>query len=299
MKSILVTGTEGFIGGEVAKSLALKGHLVIGLDSKPGKRFAPSVVADISSTNLKELLETYNFESIIHCAAQTDVRISTEDPFSDLLVNGFGTLSLVKYAEYAGIESFIYINSGGAIYANDEIPLNEKSRIGPASPYGLSKYVGEEYLRILTGKSGIKWSSLALSNVYGDITQNGKGVIYEFAKAIKGKTPPIIYGLEVTRDFIHINDVVAAVNLSLNKPTNERLNISSDIETSIYEIYNMVAAQLNYEKPPQIEAPRFGEITRSRLDNSRAREQIGWLPTIDIISGIRDSLKNVNDETTF
>ena len=299
MKTILVTGTEGFIGGEVAKSLVLRGHLVTGLDSKPGRQFTPSVVADISSSNLNDLLETYNFECIIHCAAQTDVRISVEDPLNDLLVNGFGTLNLIKYAEYAGIESFIYINSGGAIYANDEIPLNEKSRIGPISPYGLSKYVGEEYLRILSGRSGVKWSSLALSNVYGDVTQNSKGVIYEFVKAIKGKTSPIIYGAEVTRDFIHIDDVVAAVNFSLDKLTNERLNISSNVETSIYEIYKMVAAQLNYDKPPQIEVPRFGEITRSRLDNSRAREQIGWLPTIGMDSGIRDSLKNVNDETIF
>jgi len=297
VKSILVSGAAGFIGDQVLKRLSAKGHKVLGLDSRPGRPNSPIVVADISTNNLSQSLQNEKFDCIVHCAAQTDVRASVEDPVNDLLINSLGTLKLVQYAESAGIENFLYINSGGAIYSNENLPLNENSVIRPASPYGLSKFVGEEYLRILSGKSGMKWSSLALSNVYGDITFNKKGVIFEFAKAIKSKHTPVIYGSEITRDFIHVDDVLSAVEISINHPINERINISSNKETSILDVYKLVSKHFNHSEMPQIEDPRFGEITRSCLDNSKAKKLMGWVPTIDIVSGVQDSLKSVNHET--
>jgi UDP-glucose 4-epimerase len=143
----------------------------------------------------------------------------------------------------------------------------------------------------------MKWTSLALSNVYGDVTLNKKGVIYEFAKAIKSNQSPVIYGTEITRDFIHVDDVVSAVEMSIDRPLNERLNISSNKETSVFDLFKLVAKHLNSTKMPQIKEPRFGEITRSCLDNSKALKLSGWAPTIDIVSGVQDSLKNVNNET--
>lgn len=297
VKSILVTGAAGFIGDQVLKRLSAKGHKVLGLDSRPQQANSPIVLADISTNELGQILQNEFFDCIVHCAAQTDVRVSVEDPVNDLVANGLGTLKLVQYAERTGIENFLYINSGGAIYSNESLPLNENSLVRPASPYGLSKFIGEEYLRILSSKSGIKWSSLALSNVYGDITLNRKGVIFEFAKAIKSKNTPVIYGSEVTRDFIHVDDVVSAVEKSIDHPTNERINISSNQETSIFDVFKLVSKHFDYNGKPQIQDPRFGEIMRSCLDNSKAKKQLGWVPTIDIVSGVQSSLENVDHET--
>jgi UDP-glucose 4-epimerase len=234
------------------------------------------------------------FDAIVHCAAQTDVRKSVEDPTLDLMSNGLGTLNLLEFAAQIGVANFVYINSGGAIYVNEELPLSEKSFIAPSSPYGISKFVGEEYVRILSAKFGFEWSSLALSNVYGDVVKNKKGVIYEFTNSLLRNKTPIIYGKEITRDFIYVDDVIRAIEKSLVASTQCRVNISSNLETSIYEIYDLVAGQLNSKIKPEIKAPRFGEIMRSKLDNSLAREKLDWNPLVSVIDGVKISLANID-----
>ena len=293
MINVLVTGSTGFIGSELSMYLISKGYIVWNLDKQFDSQMQNQLCIDISKKTDFESILNMKFDVIVHCAAQTDVRKSVEDPTLDLMSNGLGTLNLIEFAAKIGVANFVYINSGGAIYGNEELSLTEKSSIAPSSPYGLSKFIGEEYVRILSAKFGFKWSSLALSNVYGDVTKNKKGVIYEFSKCLQTNRTPVIYGKEVTRDFVYINDVVRAVEKSLVAPTQCRVNISSNIETSIYELYNLVAGQLNKEIKPEIKSPRFGEIMRSKLDNSLAKELLGWTPSVSVIDGIKISLANL------
>jgi UDP-glucose 4-epimerase len=292
--NVLVTGSNGFIGSQLAVYLESKEYHVWKLDRHFQNEMQNQLRIDISRKIEFEAISNMRFDAIVHCAAQTDVRKSVEDPTFDLMSNGLGTLNLIEFVAQTGISNFIYINSGGAIYGNEELPLSEKSFIAPSSPYGLSKFVGEEYVRILGAKFGFTWSSLALSNVYGDVVKNKKGVIYEFSKSLKMNKTPVIYGKEITRDFIYIDDVISAIEKSLVASTQCRVNISSNIETSIYEIYDLVAGQLNSEIKPEIKAPRFGEIMRSKLDNSLAREKLDWKPLVSVVDGVKISLVNVD-----
>ena len=294
MINVLVTGSNGFIGSQLALYLETKEYRVWKLDRDFHSQMQNQLRIDISRKNEFEAISKMRFDAIVHCAAQTDVRKSVEDPTLDLMSNGLGTLNLLEFAAQIGVANFVYINSGGAIYGNEELPLSEKSFIAPSSPYGISKFVGEEYVRILSAKFGFEWSSLALSNVYGDVAKNKKGVIYEFSNSLLRKKTPIIYGKEITRDFIYIDDVIMAIEKSLIKSTQCRVNISSNLETSIYEIYDLVAGQLNIQIEPEIRAPRFGEIMRSKLDNSLAKEKLDWNPLVPVIDGVKISLANVD-----
>lgn len=294
MQSVLVTGSTGFVGAEVSQKLESNNFKVWRLDKSISIEIDNHFCIDIASKQDLNKISNLDLDAIVHCAAQTDVRKSVEDPTADLFANGLGTLNLVEFAAANAVKNFVYINSGGAIYATEELPLSEKSPIAPSSPYGLTKFLGEEYVRILCSKYGIQWSSLALSNVYGDIVKNNKGVIYEFAKKISLNEVPSIFGERVTRDFIYIDDVVKAIEIALLNPTFCRVNISSNTETSIEDIFSIVARELKTSIQPVYEASRFGEILRSRLDNSLAKECLDWEPTVSITEGVAKSLSNFN-----
>ncbi len=292
MQSVLVTGSTGFVGAEVSQKLESNNFKVWRLDKSISVESDNHFCIDIASKQDLNKISNLDLDAIVHCAAQTDVRKSVEDPTADLFANGLGTLNLVEFAAANAVKNFVYINSGGAIYGTEELPLSEKSPIAPSSPYGLTKFLGEEYVRILCSKYGIQWSSLALSNVYGDIVKNNKGVIYEFAKKISLNEVPSIFGERVTRDFIYIDDVVNAIEIALLNPTFCRVNISSNTETSIEDIFSIVARELKTSIQPVYEASRFGEILRSRLDNSLAKECLDWEPSVSITEGVAKSLSN-------
>ena len=291
MAKVLVTGSSGFVGRYLVNALRKLGHEVFLLDLVKG--IESQTATDITDFNeVSNLVSQVKPEIVIHLAAQVDVLTSLIDPKSDLLTNGIGTLNIIEAAFINGCKNFCYIHSGGAIYdSNSNLPLSERSPELPQSPYGLTKNLAEGYVRIFAEKNGAQWSSLALSNCYGPIDEHGRGVIYNFAKALSSGTTPVIYGKDVTRDFIFVSDVVDAICLAVSKPTNMRVNISSNSETSLLELYFEIAREVGDSSiNPIINEPKFGEIRRSRLSNLLAQEILGWRPKIELSKGLRLSL---------
>jgi UDP-glucose 4-epimerase len=287
MTSILLTGSEGLIGSQILRYFNMKDLHIATLDVLPGHGEHTQI--DILDENLRYVLEKYRPTTIIHTAAQTSVPFSISNPERDLEVNGLGTLKLLQLGLEHGCSNFIYLASGGAIYdSNNSMPTSESDREFPVSPYGLSKNLGESYVRILTEGTNCTWTSLALSNVYAHPSLNTKGVIYEFWKAISNDLTPKIHGAEVTRDFVHVDDVVEAVIKAINAPTNCRTNISSGIEVSLMELFNIMVKVLGKDVVPQIGDVLPGDVKRSCLDNSLAHELLGWSPKIGIEEGLRN-----------
>lgn len=286
MASILLTGSEGLIGSQILKFLKKKNLEIATLDVLPGHGDHTQV--DIAHEELRYVLEKYRPSTIIHTAAQTSVPFSVANPERDLEVNGLGTLKLVQLGLEHGCSNFIYLASGGAIYdSSNSMPNSELDREFPVSPYGLSKNLGESYLRILTEGSNCSWTSLALSNVYAHPSLNTKGVVYEFWRALSNNLIPKINGAQVTRDFVHVDDVVDAVLKAIQVPTNCRINVSSGIEISLLELFNIMSRVLGKDIVPQIGEVLPGDVQRSCLDNSLARKLLDWSPKIGIEEGLR------------
>jgi UDP-glucose 4-epimerase len=292
MTRILLTGAAGFIGTSLTSSLLARGEEVFTTDllGLPSDRH---VSCDIQSAELKDFVERIKPEVIVHLAAQIDVRHSMTDPILDLKVNALGTLNLLDAALGNGCRNFIYIHSGGAIYdSSSPMPLTEESDVLPASPYGASKLIAEHYVRILCSNKGVNWSSLALSNCYGPINLNKKGVIYEFWRALSADITPHINGPENSRDFIYISDVIEAIEMAIKKPSNSRVNVSSESEITLIDLYNMISDVMKIDKLPIIGPKIPGEVTRSTLSNKKALELWGWAPRVSISEGLQLSVRN-------
>lgn len=286
MIRVAITGSSGFIGREVVKKLTEVSEFEIYTIDLHGSG-ANHFNLDITTEEVEIKFLQIRPDVLIHLAAQVDVVKSFENPIGDFSTNVLGTLNLLYASKLAGTKEIIFIGSGGAIYDSSNImPVDENGKINPISPYGISKYAAESYVRIFAENFGINWTSLALSNCYGDLESHGRGVIFALCKAISEGMQPQINGAEVTRDFIHVEDVANAVLLSIGKKLNCRINISSNTETSLIDLFELISEILNVDIDPIILDPRDGDVLRSELDNSRAYNLLGWRPEI----GLRDGL---------
>ncbi len=290
MQKVLITGSEGFIGKALARGLNSAGYDVVTIDNSESSK--STYKSDIKDRKILEIFSKEKPDLVIHLAAQIDVMQSFKDPIEDLGINGIGTLNILQAAIASKVSHFIYINSGGAIYDPlSELPIVESAGIRPLSPYGISKFIGESYVRILCEENGIRWSSLGLSNCYGPISENRKGVIYKFVEGLSRKESPVIYGEDMTRDFIYIDDVIDAITKTFDRPSNCRINISSGLETNILQLFLKIRELLGSKIEPIIAKPRFGEIQRNSLSNSLALEIIGWRPITSLDEGLIKALE--------
>lgn len=300
MARILITGSEGFIGS--ALKLFFKDnteHEVFTLDITP--KFNDSknhYNMDVNEEEISNIFSKLKPEIVIHLAAQISLIESFKDPKTDAKTNIIGTINVAKACVENEVNHLIYINSAGAIYNHEKNQsTTENSLISPSSPYGISKASGEFYVRTLTANSFTKWSSLALSNVYGKFDNKRSGYINLILKNIKENKITNIFGANTTRDYIFVNDVIKAIALTLEKPLTNRINISSNIETSNLEIAEIICAKLHLDfvKHFQIFLPRPNEQLFCRISNELAFNELGWNPEYSLEKGLNEILKDFHD----
>ena len=291
MKTILITGAKGFIGSSLLGFLQPEhGFKIFTSDITDGETI--DYVADLQNLESLRFVKEISPEVVIHLGAQTSGPASFLDPLHDLSVNAIGTMNLLTALSDVRVKNFIYVNSGGAIYGSGSLlPIEENSPTNPESPYAISKLTGEHITQYFAERYGMEWSSLALSNCYGNFSLNPKGVMFEFHKHLVENLQSNIYGKDVTRDFVYIDDVLEAIKLAIFTPTNCRVNISSGKEITLESLYLLMSSILGKDIQPRILDPIRGQVFRSCLDNERAGKLLGWEPKFTLEQGLRRILK--------
>lgn len=263
---ILVTGGAGFIGSHVVDAYITKGCEVVVVDNlSTGQKNnihpkAKFYSCDINSPDLLAIFQNEQPEIVNHHAAQMNVRYSVENPITDAQINVLGLLNVLNCCIQSKVKKIIFISSGGAMYGDAEtIPTPESSSPEPLSPYGLAKFVGEEYVRLYHRLYGLNYSILRYANVYGP-RQNPHGeagVVAIFIDRLLHGKQPIIYGDgNQTRDYIYIADVVDANLLCMTKGDCMAFNIGTGKETSVNELLEILLAVMNRKASPLFEQMR-------------------------------------------
>jgi UDP-glucose 4-epimerase len=298
---ILITGGAGFIASQVQDAYLSLGHEVAVLDNlvtgnrknlHPKSRFYEM---DIRSPEVEKVFREFQPEAVSHHAAQMDVRRSVADPVYDCEVNGLGTLNLLENARKHGSRKFIFASSGGAVYGEQEaFPAGEGHPTNPASPYGISKLLGDKYLQFYQAAYGIEAVSLRYANVYGP-RQNPHGeagvVAIFIAKLLQGEIPTVNGDGLQTRDYVFVADVVRANVLALEKGRNGIYNIGTGTETSVVEIYQNLAAILEVKQPPRHGPAKPGEQRRSVISAKKIEKQWGWKPEYSLSEGLKKTVE--------
>jgi UDP-glucose 4-epimerase len=294
---ILVTGGAGFIGSHVVDSFIGAGHDVIVVDDlSTGRRSnlkgrATFYQMDVRSPELEELFQRERPDVVSHHAAQVDVRRSVADPLFDADVNVLGSLNLLECCRAHGVGKVIYSSSGGAVYGEPAyLPCDEDHPIQPLAPYGASKYIVERYLYLYREVHGLDYTVLRYGNVYGprQDPHGEAGVVAIFAgRMLRGATPVVNGSGEQERDFVYVEDCARANLLALERGSGGVFNLGSGVGTSINRVCDLLKAIIGYEGDAVHGPAKPGETFRIFLDAARARDELGWEPTVGLEEGLR------------
>jgi UDP-glucose 4-epimerase len=302
----LVTGGAGFIGSHLVDALIARGDSVTIVDDLSNGKESNLVAALAAGARLQrtdirdaaaltEVVVAAQPQVVFHLAAQVDVRISLAAPGLDARTNVEGTVNVLESARLAGAERVVFASTGGAMYGDtDVLPTPESVAELPMAAYGQSKFCAERYLGLYERLYGLSTIALRFGNVYGprQDPHGEAGVIAIFCGKLRAGERPRIFGDGTqTRDYIYVGDLVGALLRAGDTRDGGAINIGTEEETSVLEIVRALS-QLNGPGTPEPEfAPaRLGELERSCLDASRARELLGWSATTPIGEGLRLTL---------
>ena len=319
---ILVTGTAGFIGFHITKRLAEQGNEVVGLDNlnnyydvnlklarlkalgfeqvdfEYGKTikneealsFVKCDLTDYESLN--KLFSEFNFDAVIHLAAQAGVRYSIESPFSYVQSNLLGFSNILELCRHHKINHLIYASSSSVYGDSTDIPFREGQKTdSPVSLYAATKKSNEVMAYAYSHLYGFKATGLRFFTVYGPWGRPDMAPIL-FAEAIrKGETIKVFNNGEMQRDFTFIDDIVEGilgVLCSKNQNSNhEVFNIGNskpvDLMKFIEEMENQMDKKANLKMMPM----QPGDVKMTFADTTKLADSIDYHPNTSLEEGLR------------
>lgn len=281
----------------MAEAFVARGHRVLIVDdlSSGRKENVPAGAEfhelDIRSPEAAALVRHEGVEVLVHHAAQIDVRRSVADPPNDASVNVVGTLNLLEGGRRAALKQVIFASTGGAMYGEQEyFPADEGHPARPLSPYGVAKLAVERYLYFYHHEYGIAATALRYANVYGP-RQNPHGeagVVAIFLDRLLAGREAVINGDGLqTRDYVYVADVVASNLAALGRPGFGIYNVGTARETSVVELYGLLAAAVGVTHPPNHGPAKGGEQQRSAITS----ELLGRELNVRLGTTLEDGLK--------
>lgn len=315
----VVTGGAGFIGSHLTAALLERGHDVVVVDNLfSGKRehledvraetaadagdltFAETDVLDRES--LDELLP--GVDAVFHQAAIASVPRSFADPAATLRVNIEGTANLLEACRAAGVKRFVMASSSSLYGDTPTLPKHEDMAPTPLSPYALSKKVDEDLLAMWAREYGMETVGLRYFNIFGprqDPASDYAAVVPKFVTRMLAGERPVIFGDgRQSRDFTYIDNAVQA-NLRAGgvegdpRAGAQAAGVGMNIGVGDrYTLLDLVAALneiLGTSFEPRFEPPRVGDVRDSMASIERARELIGYEPTVGFRAGLERTVE--------
>lgn len=292
MKKVVVTGGAGFIGSHIVAALLKEEREVHVIDNYaagklPGRIHDGATYHEMDIRNTEKIQEIFaGADVVFHTAAVPRVPYSIEHPVETTDVNITGTVSVLTAAARAKVRRVVYSSSGSASGEQTVLPLSEDLPVNPVNPYGLQKYVGELFATMWPKIYRVETVSLRYFNVYGpglDPTGPYALAVGAFLLARKENRPLTIFGDgTITRDYTHVSDIVHGNMLAAESPTvgkGEVINLGAGRNVTIQHLAELIGGEITYG-PPRIEAHD------SQADNRKAKELLGWEPTIKLEDGI-------------
>jgi UDP-glucose 4-epimerase len=292
----LVTGGAGFIGSTLVDALVAAGAQVSVVDdlSRGRRSQIPDGVdfhqLDIVDDRLAALMASVAPEVVFHEAAQIDVRRSVAEPLVDTRINVLGTVNVLEACARASVRRLVFASSGGALYGDTTVlPTPETHPCCPVSAYGAAKLAGETYGAVFRQVHGLEFVALRYANVYGprQDPHGEAGVVAIFAERLVGGDDAVINGDgSQTRDYVYVDDVVAANLRAAETSTLGAYNVGTGHACDVNSLYALMAGAAGVELPAQHGPAKPGEQRVSCLDITRAAQLLGWQPQVTLEEGV-------------
>ena len=305
MSVYVVTGGGGFIGSHIVEELLRRNETVRIIDNfSTGKREnvqpfagrAEVIEADLAEApTLGQFLKGADY--VIHQAAIPSVPKSMIDPVKSHNANVNGTLKLLVACRDAGVKRVVYASSSSLYGDSPTLPKHEEMKPNPLSPYGAQKLFGEMYCQVFTRAYGLETVALRYFNVFGprqDATSQYSGVLALFIPAVLQGKKPTIYGDGLqSRDFTYVKNVADANLLACTVPgvAGQVFNIACGDRITVNSMLQQINKITGKDITPIYADPRAGDIKHSQADITRAKEHLGFQPTVSFEEGLRHTVE--------
>jgi UDP-glucuronate 4-epimerase len=304
-KTILVTGSAGFIGFHVSKALLKRGDFVIGIDNfnsyynpnlkedrnkilEKNKSFKIYRIDIKDNKSLNQVFKKEKIDTICHLAAQAGVRYSVTNPGEYVQSNIAGTVNIFESAREFKIKDIIFASSS-SVYGNNPVPWTESQNTDkPINPYGMTKRATELLAYTYHYLYGLKVTALRFFTVYGPWGRPDMAYFKFADKIIKGEPIELNNFGKMKRDFTYIDDIVAGTISAIDNPK----------ECEIYNLGNHKSEELGYfvelieknlgkkAKKNLVPAPK-GEFLENFADIEKAKKDLCFKPKTSLEEGLK------------
>ncbi len=311
MKRMLVTGGAGFIGSHFIKRM-LSHFTIVNLDlltyagclenlaQIKGHKNYTFVQGDICNSELvNRLFRQYEFDTVVHFAAESHVDRSIATPDIFVKTNVLGTQTLLECARTTWESSnqsdvrFLQVSTD-EVYGSlgKEGFFTENTPLSPNSPYSATKASGDLLVQSYHHTYGLPTLITRCSNNYGPYQFPEKLIPLMIQKAFKKEKLPVYGdGLQI-RDWLHVTDHCSALELVLQKGRiGEVYNIGGNEEKTNLEIVQLILRQLNEgEEMISFVTDRLGHDRRYAIDNSKIKKELNWTPHYTFEQGLYETI---------
>jgi dTDP-glucose 4,6-dehydratase/UDP-glucose 4-epimerase len=288
--SILILGSNGFIGSHLVNHFLYSGLTVSGCDLTDS--INPAIAfykLNKQSSALENIFNVQRFDYCINAAGNGNLNLSISDPEFDFNANTQFTFQILeKLRVYAPECKYLHISSA-AVYGNPQsLPVAENSIINPISPYGWHKYLSELLCKEYYSLYGIRSAIIRPFSVYGLGLK--KQIFWDVFEKIKSNQYEIeLWGTgEETRDFIYIDDLCAAIHLIINNSSmsGDIFNVSSGNMTTIADAVHLLLNKMNTSVKVRFNGKvRAGNPNKWQADIKKINA-LGFIPSVNFEQGI-------------
>ncbi len=309
---ILVTGGLGFIGSHLCNALAARSEKVVAFDNAGAEQtaFLKRVRADgewgdsvtvvsgdiLDHSRIIETLRSHAVDRVIHTAAMSFIPETVRKPVQAFRVNTEGTLHLLEASRLAGVRKFVFVSTSSVYGDLQRVPADEQHPIEPKDIYGATKAAADRIAISYHRTYRLPVAIVRTSSVYGpgDLENRVAKVFIE--NGLQGKPIDLQAGGTQRRDFSYVKDVARGILAALDseKAVGEVFNITGGQDHSIRDLAEILRKFL-----PGLQIRTTGsrevDTNRGRMDISKARRILGYVPKYTLEEGVRDYLKWYRD----
>ncbi|MBZ4685537.1 MAG: UDP-glucose 4-epimerase [Desulfomicrobiaceae bacterium] len=286
-KSILITGVNGFIGSNIAKTLISSFRVFgIGRSNKAKNTLEDYKKIELPDVSFHKILKKWKPNFVIHCAGYGSVPFSTENPTADFDAGPRLVSHVLDAIRVSGIKADFVFPSSAAVYGNSQcLPITETAPLRPISPYGYHKLLSENIIRQYHELYGQNYLILRIFSCYGEGIR--KQLLWDIAWKAQSESIELFGTGDETRDFIHVYDLAQAVKILItNEIKNIAINAASGKQISVRYLAQLLLQQLGKNIPLRFNGKiREGDPLYMEADISLLRTQ-GFLPKLSLEQGV-------------